>query len=297
MEAALAALEKRAAIEKDCLREAIKLLNKWPLAHNVEHNRGRTMAKNFMLHYGVIGSEGNLDILPVPGLARGLRNIIGERFEALVRHRNAQSAIGSVLLRAGGWFYLAMPDECRNYLSSQLKAAASDVWALSAVDLDAIGLGIAASEELRRFYPLVIEALRHSTRRNNWLRAVRNICRFRNHALSPDAISNVLLMQLVEELFETMRTQLSTPRIFGNCLEAIPFLLKRRRYDPDFLAPDSAVANRLIRFLEDVDLKHRQRLPTRLRQFPKATLNFLRMQATLTDLEQLLGVEDEDDDD
>jgi len=110
-----------------------------------------------------------------------------------------------------------------------------------------------------------------------------------------------VLKQLVEELFETMRTQLSggsfAPRIFGNCLEAIPFLLKRRRYDADFLAPDSAVARRLIRFLEEVDLEYRWRLPTRLQQFPKATLNFLRMKATITDLEQLLGVEDEDDDD
>ena len=100
---------------------------------------------------------------------------------------------------------------------------------------------------------------------------------------------------------ETMRTQLSgktfAPRIFGNCLEAIPFLLKRRRYDADFLKPDSAVARRLIRFLEEVDREYRWRLPTRLQQFPKATLNFLRMNATLTDLEQLLGVDDEDDDD
>jgi hypothetical protein len=302
MESALAALERKSATEKERIRDVIKLLNKWPLAHNVERNRGRTMAKDFMLHYGVIGSDGKLEILSAPGLARGLRNTIGERFGALVRHGIARSALGSALLRAGGWFYLALPDECRSYLRTQLEKATSDVLALSAVDLHAIGLGIAESEDLRCFYPLVVKALRHSDAKpNNWLRAVRNICRFRNHALSPDTISDVLLMQLVEELFETMRTQLSdrafAPRIFGNCLEAIPFLLKRRRYDAGFLAPDSAVAKRFIRFLETVDREYRWRLPTRLQQFPKATLNFFRMKATLTDLEQLLGVEDEDDDD
>ncbi len=301
MESALASLERNSPAAKERLRDAITLLNKWPLAHNVERNRGRTMENDFMVHYGVIGSEGKLELLPAPGLARGLRNTIGKRFETLVRHGKARSALGSALLRAGGWFYLAMPDQCRSYLCSQIGAAAANVLALSAVDLHAIGLGITAKEEFLRFYPLVVKALRHpEARPNNWLRAVRNICRFRNNALHPEAISDVVLMQLVEELFETMRTQLSggnfAPRIFGNCLEAIPFLLKRRRYNADFLAPDSPVAKRLIRFLEEVDREYRWRLPTRLQQFPKATLNFLHMKATLTDLEQLLGVEDEDDD-
>ena len=119
--------------------------------------------------------------------------------------------------------------------------------------------------------------------------------------LHPDATGTPLLMQLFEELFETMRAQLSgrsfAPRIFSNCLESIPFLLKRRRYEADFLAPDSPVGRRLIRLLEDVERNHCFRLPSRLQQIPKVTLNFLRLQATATDLEQLLGIDDEEDDD
>jgi len=303
LQLALAALEKSnptAATER--LREAIKLLNKWPLAHNVERNRGRATAKDFMLHYGVFGSEGKLELLPAPGLARSLRNAIGERFKTLIRSGKARSQLGNTLLRAGGWFYLAMPDECRDYLRSQLEEAASDVLALSAVDLHAIGLGISAPDDFRRFFPLVVEALCHpEAKPNNWLRAVRNICRFRNHALHTNAISDTVLTHLVDALFDNMQTQISggtfAPRIFGNCLESIPFLLKRRRYDPDFLAPDSRVARQLIRFLEQVDKEHRHRLPTRLQGVPKATLNFVSKQATSTDLEQLLGIETEDDDD
>lgn len=303
LESALAALERpNPAAVTERLRDAIKLLNKWPLAHNVERNRGRATAKDFMLHYGVIGSEGKLELLPAPGLARGLRNAIGERFKTLLHNGNPRSQIGNTLLRAGGWFYLAIPDECRDYLRSQLEEAESDVLALSAVDLHAIGLGIAAPDDFRRFFPLVVEALRHpEAKKNNWLRAVRNICRFRNHALHTNAISDMVLTHLVDALFENMRTQISSgnfaPRIFGNCLESIPFLLKRRRYDPDFLAPDSRVARQLIRFLEEVDEEHRHRLPTRLQGIPKATLNFLSKKATSTDLEQLLGIETEDDDD
>jgi len=298
LESALAALEKgisMAAIE--CVKEAIKLLNKWPLAHNVERNRnrGRATAKDFMLHYGVIGSEGKLELLGAPDLARDLCNVIGERFKALLRSGNARSQIGSSLLRAGGWFYLAIPDECRDYLRSQLKTAKSDVLALSVVDLHAIGLGIAAPEDLGQFFPLVVEALRHpEAKPNNWLRAVRNICRFRNHALHTNTISDTVLTQLVEVLFDTMRTQISgatfAPRIFGNCLESIPFLLKRRRYDPDFLAPDDHLAGQLIRFLEQVDQEHCHQLPTRLQGVPKPTLNFLRKRAMPSDLEEILGV-------
>jgi hypothetical protein len=296
---ALAALENSNPIAvTEHLRHAIKLLNKWPLAHNVERNRGRPTAKDFMLHYGVIGSEGELELLPAPDLARGLRNAIGERFKTLLRSGEARSQIGNALLRAGGWFYLAIPDECRDYLRSQLEEAESDVLALSAVDLHSIGLGIAAPDDFRRFFPLVVEALCHpEARPHEWLRAVRNICRFRNHALKPDVISNADLMRLVELLLDMMRTEAAADnfaRKFNNCLEAFPFLLKRRRYRPDFLAPDTDLAKEIIRFFERLR-RNENRLTRKFQKVPQATVNFLRMEATATDLEQLLGVEDDDD--
>ena len=59
--------------------------------------------------------------------------------------------------------------------------------------------------DLRRFYPLVVEALRKpSNPSNNWVRAVRNICRFRNHALHPDTISDADLYQLIEQLLKKL---------------------------------------------------------------------------------------------
>ena len=71
-----------------------------------------------MLHYGVIGSDGNLDTLPEPRLALDLRDAIGEKFGELVQRRNASIPMVNTLLRAGGWFYLAMPEECFTYLRS-----------------------------------------------------------------------------------------------------------------------------------------------------------------------------------
>jgi len=245
-----------------------------------------------MLHYGVIGANGNLDELPKPGLAHDLRDAIGQEFGKLVRQGNASSDMGETLLRAGGWFYLAMPEECFAYLRSRLASANRTF--LSAVELHAIGLAFEAPDDLHRFYPLVVQALRNpSIGPNEWLRAVRNICRFRNHALRPNAISDTDLYQLIEQLFKKLQEQAvhrNFARIFGNCLETIPFLLKRRRYDPEFLAPTSQLAQELIHFLEKVDRESLWRLPRRLQPVPRAAINFLRREAKESDIEALLGV-------
>jgi hypothetical protein len=115
LKAALDALQQNGPDAKERLNEVIKLLRVWRLAHDVERTRGRTVARDFMLYYGILGSDGNLDTVPEPGLARGLRDAIGKEFDKLVRQGNADTDIGETLLRAGGWFYLAIPQDCIAY--------------------------------------------------------------------------------------------------------------------------------------------------------------------------------------
>jgi hypothetical protein len=302
-EAALLALWWDSPNARECLNKAIAHLNKWPLAHVMEQRRGHIVPKDsrdFLLHYGVIGSDGNLDALPEPGLVRDLRSAIGEKFAILLHRQNTLSPLSETLLRAGGWLYLAIPQECFAYLRARLAAVHPP---LSEVELHAIGLAFESPEDLRRFYPLVDRALsKPSSGSREWLRAVRNICRYRNHALHPDAISNTDLYRLTEKLFGTLQQRSADrnhPRstIFQNCLETIPFILKRRRYDPEFLAPSTRLAQQLIQFLERVDRESRWRLPRRLQPVPRAATNFLRMEASESDIEALLSVEDESDDD
>jgi hypothetical protein len=224
-------------------------------------------------------------------LALDLRDAIGEKFGELVQQQQAHSDLGKPLLRAGGWFYLAMPQECFDYLRLRLKAANH----LSPEELHAIGLAFETPDDLRLFYPRVVRALHNpSIGPHEWLRAVRNICRFRNHALHPNAITEPDLDQLTDQIFETLQNQekrenFAQSQIFRNCLESIPFLLKRRRYDPEFLAPTSQLAQKLIHFLEKVDRESRWRLG-RLQSVPRATINFLQKEATESDIEALLGV-------
>jgi hypothetical protein len=251
-----------------------------------------------MLHYGVIGSNGSLDNLPEPGIAQELRDAIGEKFGQLVQQQNVRIDIGNTLLRAGGWFYLAMPEECFTYLRERLDAAHRTLLPLSPVELHAIGLAFERPDDLVLFYPLLLRALCDpSIPPNNWLRAVRNICRFRNHALRPDAMDETDLYQLTTILFETLQERVTrgnyaNSQIFRNCLMTIPFLLKRRRYNSEFLAPNSPLAQKLIHLLERVDHGNRRQKLGRLQSVPRATINFLQREATESDIEDLLSVED-----
>lgn len=298
LKAALRALTQNSPVVEETLRDAIvNHLNKWPLAHDRERRRGRIVPTDFMLHYGVIGSDGNLDELPEPDLIQALRQTIGKNFGKLVRWGNVNTSLGKTLLRASGWFYLAMPKECFDYLRSRLTEAR--YVPLSAEELHAIGLAFEHSEDLCRFYPLALRMLRDFPERpNNWLRAVRNICRFRNHALHPDAISDSDLSQLTEQLFTLLKEQVAQKRfglIFRNCLETIPFLLKRRRYNPKFLDPHSSLAQQMIDFLEELDRRNHKRLPQRLQKPIRSTIKFLRGEATKSDIDVLLSMEDEND--
>src|SRR5262249_29486996 len=157
-------------------------------------------------------------------------------------------------------------------LRSRLAAESRNFRRLSRDELGAIGLAFETTEDLRLLYPLVVRALRDPViRPNNWLRAVRNICRFRNRALHPDTISDTTLYQLTEQLFKMLQEQATRgnfKHIFGNCLEAIPFLLKRRRYDPEFLAPTSHLTQEMIHFLEKVNRENRGQLSDRLQSVP-----------------------------
>lgn len=286
----------------EALRRVVRLLNKWPLAHYVESTRGRLVEKDFNRHYGVIGSDGDLDRLPMPSLVRDFQSGIGRRFLALRRLRNVRSQLGSVLLRAGGWLYRAIPNECMEYLRALISSRRINVDDFSVVDLHAIGLAFSEPIDLNKFIPLVAVALTsRETRKNNWLRALRNICRFRNHALHPDVVATATLNNIIDLVRQMMVAQVaggsSNPVIFRNCLELIPFLLKRRRYEPGFLPPRSPLGRQLIELLERIDADRALRPTGRLHAVPMSTVKFLRMIATMSDLENLLGIGGDDDDD
>ncbi|HWD93540.1 MAG TPA: hypothetical protein VG938_14460 [Verrucomicrobiae bacterium] len=292
-------LEKGTLSANGDLSELIKLLNKWPLAYKVERRFSRNVAEDFLLHYGVIGSEGKLEELPDPVLARKFCETLGEAFEVQLQKKRGSNWTFATLLRAAGWLYLAMPNQCYEYLRIRMSEANSLANKLSAVELHAIGLSFQSPEDLHMFYPLAVSALNRQWPPNNWLRAIRNICRFRNHALHPDVITDATLAALVENLYEMMLAETQNQNFankFNNCLESFPFLLKRRRYDPEFMPPESKMAKKLVALLEHLDKKS-HRLANRMQKVPASTLNFLCKKATAIDIGNLLGMDDGDESD
>ncbi|HXI72535.1 MAG TPA: hypothetical protein VNN22_19505 [Verrucomicrobiae bacterium] len=294
-------LEKGNSSTTAHLSDLIRLLNKWPLAYKVERRSSRNVTEDSMLHYGVIGSAGKLDDLPDPGLARNFRETLGGAFETQLEKRRGSAWTLTTMLRAAGWLYLAMPDQCYDYLRHRMSEADSSFKKLTAVELHAIGLSFESPDDLREFYPLAVNALGRQWPPNNWLRAIRNICRFRNHALHPDIISDGTLSAIVEHLYEMMLAETQDHNFakkFNNCLESFPFLLKRRRYAPGFMPPESKIARKLISLLEQLD-ENSHRLANRMQKVPKSTLNFLCEKATASDIGNLLGMDsgDEGDDD
>jgi len=292
-------LEKNYSSATAHLSDLIKLLNKWPLAYKIERRSGRNVTDDFLLHYGVIGSAGKLDDLPEPGLARNFRDTLGEAFVTQLHKMRGSPRILNTMLRTAGWLYLAMPDQCYDYLRLRMHEADSSHKKLAAVELHAIGLAFELPDDLGKFYPLAVNALNRQWPPNNWLRAIRNICRFRNHALHPDVISDATLTTLVVHLYEMMWAETQNHNFankFNNCLESFPFLLKRRRYDPGFMAPESELARKVISLLKHLDANS-HRLSNRMQKVPKSTLNFLCKKATATDIGNLLGMDDGDESD
>ena len=151
--------------------------------------------------------------------------------------------MGEPLLRAGGWFYLAMPQECFDYLRSRLAAANRRFPRLSPEDLQAIGLAFETLMILRQFYPLVVRGTPRPplvpttgfvpfaiSAGSATMRSIQTLSLIPISTSSPISFSERCREQAAQENFG---------QIFRNCLESIPFLLKRRRYDPEFLAPTS----------------------------------------------------------
>jgi hypothetical protein len=126
---------------------------------------------------------------------------------------------------------------------------------------------------------------------NNWLRAVRNVVRFREHCLAPRYLARVDFDTLVLAMLQILKRQMDaqkTGMIFSNCVNSIPYLLKRLRYEPSYAEEGSEDYQRIERSLLRClgETPHQQRLsaPDLHRRIAKRALDFLRSRANRNDL-------------
>lgn len=260
-------------------------LNKWPLADNVDQFRGRRIKDDIFLHYSVFPSDGNLKDVTSPHLAR---KFIGE-CESYFLRRGISTRKKEAVQRIASWSYLACPSVIIESVRQNLKR---NMAATSQVDLHTIGLCFEEPDDIKIFFAALEQLFQiRQAGINEWLRTIRNIVRFRDHALQPEIISRDRLENIISGLLRSLEREVSKSnfeQIYNNCILAILYLLKRRRYEPDFMTAEDELYKRVDDIFSTIINKKRDGLSPRQFEIVSIALRFLHREASHTDLKGIL---------
>ncbi|MBO7329929.1 MAG: hypothetical protein J6W00_14300 [Lentisphaeria bacterium] len=240
-------------------------------------------SNNIYRHIGPINND---------GVSSGLLDAsVLKKFQTALVNKWKQSSEGSIknrLLRIGGWLYLFIPKEMQENVIMNLKMGTEKNF-----HLHVAGLTFHKEKHFSEFY----KAFCKKTDPNaEWFRSLRNIVRFRDNALSDEILEEAQLSRILEYVIHNLRyySPYNQRNKYNNCIEVLIYLLKRRRYDENFLAPESQNTLELKDLLQNIAQKH----PTvKYRKIAEQTLVFLNKEATSENLAAILeSTEDEDSD-
>jgi hypothetical protein len=291
----------------DRLRQLKKHINRTLLADREDEYRGRKPKGDIFLHYGVFPSDGNLEMVHSPSLA----NEFAEECEAYFSRRGIPTEKKKSIQQTASWLYLACPPAIIESARQNLK---QNIEATSQVDLHTIGLCFEKSLDISSFFAALEDVfLLRQEHINNWLRASRNIVRFRDHALQPEIVSRSRLEKIISGLLRSLEGEVNArvgqcgngqleiegivnhsrrrpnlKRIFDNCVLSILYLLKRRRYEPDFMSSDNDNYKRLDDIFSKLINERRNNLSNRQFKIVSISLRFLRQEASYDDLRGIM---------
>lgn len=291
----------------DRLGQLREHINKWPLADTVDAYHGRIQKGNIFLHYGVFPSDGNLEMVHSPNLAKEF----AEECEVYFLRQGISTNIKNSIQRTASWMYLACPSVIIESARRNLK---QNITKTSWVDLHTIGLCFEKPNDIKSFFVALEQILKIKTKGiNEWLRTIRNIVRFRDHALQPEIVSRSRLENIISGLLKSLegevniggdqrengqlefesivdhhRQRPNLKMIFDNCILSILYLLKRRRYEPDFMNSDSDHYRRLDSIFSMLINEGRNDLSDRQFKIVSITLRFLRQEASYDDLRGIM---------
>lgn len=261
----------------DRLREQ---LNKWPKCNDYYHNPiGFTSnLRTTYLYCGCVSSSSTLSCSVNAARLERLSDALGD---AISIDYNNHS-----LIRLAAWLYEACPvaaiEVTRKHLREEIN--------ITPADLMLIGNVYDKPGDMRLFYEKWVSHLTQCSSNNNWLRAFRNMIRFRVMALSKEVLNdsalNVITYHVYNTMFQKMRFRKFTS-IYDNCLYIAPHLLKRRKFEPEYLSPSSKDGKKWIQLFEMAT----SRGYWRQREAASATLRFLKREGSQEDLEKLWGSE------
>ena len=269
----------------DNLKLLRKHINRWPSADYIDEQRGHILKEDPFLHYGVFPSDGDITSVMSPQLAKRFIDACETYFSSELRADKEKEKIQWT----ASWMYLSCPPSILN--SSRRNLILYGI-STAHVDLHTIGLCCDKKSDLIAFFA-TFEQVFLSGREgiNNWLRASRNIVRFRDHALKPEIVPKERLDHIIIGLHKALINEIATDnfeRKFDNCILSLLYLLKRRRYDANFLASDSNIAIEIDDILYYLLKNKRRQLSIRQFTIVSITLKFFRKEATLADLQGIM---------
>lgn len=231
-----------------------------------------------------IGSDGK----PPSGAAYDLWRDTREKSLELWKSHDLEPRQQDLLRRMMAWSYAGCPAPMRTQAEAALKASQA-----AALDLHIAGLCFRSDASLRLFWKSLAPLADNGMATNEWLRACRNITRLNEHALSPTVLDADTAETIAHGLFQLFETSVAQGKstTAGNALESLMFLLKRRRYQPNFMDTTCPVRQTL-----ETRIRHPMPfLSRRLQAMREPFLNLLRCEADAKDIAALMLSETEEE--
>ena len=282
---AIRALRDDAPDLMDRLVQLREHINKWPVADRMDEYRDRIPKGDIFLHYGVFPSDGNLKVVNSPSLANEFARECGVYFS----RRGILAEKKKSVQQTASWLYLACPFAIVESARQNLKR---NIAITSLVDLHTTGLCFEEPSDIASFFAALEQLFQRRTIGiNNWLRTIRNIVRFRDHALQPEIVSRGRLENIISGLLRSLEGEVRVSnfgQIYNNCILAILYLLKRRRYEPDFMTSDSEYYKLLDDVFSTLIEKRKNALSDRQFKIVSITQKFLHQEASYDDLKEIM---------
>ena len=230
---------------------------------------------------GKIASTDSFNRFVIPEVLQELSVNLGDAIEL--------SPSNEQLIRLAGWMYEACPQSAIDVAVKRIKRGAE-----MSCDLEVAGKAFVKKEHIQIFVDMFVDKIRTLNNdyaedsNNNWVRAFRDMIRFRVDPLRLEYIKDTQINTIEKYVVGLMHYQSNRrgPK-YNNCLYIAPHLLKRRRFDDNFLAVDSARWKEwmeMFTYASQVGMK-------RQKDMAKAMLKVLRAEATLGDIKILASNE------
>jgi hypothetical protein len=274
------------AFYSDELRPLREQLNKWPTYDTVQSYRGVSSKPEPYLYIGPLSSDDTLNNCIDTFTLNRLRNCIEEELKRPVsRFRDEE------LINLSAWLYQACPEHAKHLVIQKI-----DQKEISRGCLMLIGNVFEEEQEVQLFYNAFVKQIRNYELQclndkpkpiNNWLRAFRNLVRFRVKSVDKKHLHQTQLDEILPfliKLFAELLKENNLGQRLDNCFYIFPHLLKRRKFDSDFLTKGSSDYKNLLNLLLRVK-KYCSR--TRYKEAAKSTIPFLERSASKEDMDRL----------